>query len=150
MGYAQATNDIHAPIEAVWDALNDIDHTPAWVEGLERAEVITPPPYGVGTIYTDYNWLGPFLQVTNWQITHFEPYAQQVHESQSRVLPSAMTMTLTAIPEGARLDMAVNYRFLPRFGVVGRLLEKWVMNRLLAQVLKQNQVNLNVYLRHMD
>jgi hypothetical protein len=42
--------------------------------------------------------------------------------------------------------MAVEYKFLPQLGPVGRFLEALLMNRLLRQVLKQNQNSLNAYL----
>ena len=146
MGYVEAATTINAPVEAVWDCLNDIDRTPEWVTGLEAAEIKTAGPYGVGTVYYDYNRLGPFLQTTPWRITAFEPPSYQVHESESAVLPSKMTLNLSSTPEGTRLQMAVEYRFLPRLGPVSRLLEGLLMNRMLRQVLKQNQASLNDYL----
>ncbi|MBI5667702.1 MAG: SRPBCC family protein [Chloroflexi bacterium] len=149
MGYAEATTLIHAPVEAVWNALNDIDHTPDWVVGLEKAEIVTPGDYGLGAIYHDHNRLGPLPQVTPWHVTTFEPMIRQVHESQTAALPSRMTLTLTPAPEGTRLHMAVEYRFLPRLGVISRILESLVMNRVLTGVLRQNQANLNAYLTRL-
>jgi uncharacterized protein YndB with AHSA1/START domain len=146
MGYAEASTELNAPVEAVWDALNDIDHTPDWVVGLEAAEIVTSGPYGLRTVYHDHNRLGPFLQVTPWRITVFEPMTRQVHESGSRTLPSKMTLTLTPTAGGTRLQMTVEYHFLPRLEPVGRLLEKLLMNRMLAQVIAQNQAHLNTYL----
>jgi uncharacterized protein YndB with AHSA1/START domain len=146
MGYAEASRIINAPVEAVWNALNDIDHTPDWVTGLENAEIVTTGEYGAGTIYTDYNRLGPVLQTTPWRITVFEPMTHQVHESESATLPSKMTIKLTPAPEGTHLHMIVEYQFLPRLGAFGRLLENVLMNRLIKQVLTQNQTSLDVYL----
>lgn len=151
MGYAQAASIIHAPVEVVWDCLNDIDHTPQWVTGLEDAKIVTTGSYGVGTIYHDYNRLGPALQVTPWRITTFEPMTRQVHQSESATLPSTMILNLSAAPEGARLQFVVEYRLLPRLGLVSRLLEQVLMNRLITQVLKQNLAGLDAYLiRVMD
>ena len=31
MGHAEAATIIHAPVETVWNCLNDIEHTPLWV-----------------------------------------------------------------------------------------------------------------------
>lgn len=146
MGYVEAATTINAPVQAVWDALNDIDHTPEWVVGLEAAEVKTSGPFGAGTVYHDHNRLGPFPQVTPWEIIVFEPMTRQVHQSQSAALPSTMTLNLSPTAEGTRLQMIVEYRFLPRLGPVSRFLEGLLMNRLLKQVLRQNQANLNKYL----
>jgi uncharacterized protein YndB with AHSA1/START domain len=146
MGYAEAESTINAPIEAVWACLNDIDQTPEWVSGLEAAQIKTAGPYGLGTVYYDYNRLGPFPQTTLWRITAFEPPSHQVHESESTMLPSKMTLSLSPAPEGTRLKMTVEYRFLPRLGPISRLLENLLMNRMLSQVLKQNQTGLNAYL----
>ena len=147
MGYAEASTALNAPVEAVWNALNDIDHTPDWVVGLKAAAITTEGPYGEGTIYEDTNRLGPFLQVTPWRVTVFEPMTRQVHESESATLPSKMTLTLAPTPEGTRLTMSVDFHFLPRLGPVGRLLENLLMNRMLGQVIAQNQAQLNVYLK---
>ncbi|MBZ0307319.1 MAG: SRPBCC family protein [Anaerolineae bacterium] len=146
MGYIESAALIDAHIEIVWQALNDIHHTPDWVTGLEKAEVVTSGVYGAGTIYKDYNRLGPMLQVTPWHITVFEPTTRQIHVSESASLPSTMTLTLTPLPEGTRLVMQVEYRFLPRLGFFSRWLEKLLMNRVLKQVIQQNQASLNRYL----
>lgn len=146
MGRAEAATIIHAPVETVWNTLNDIEHTPDWVVGLEKAEIVTPGAYGLDAIYHDHNRLGPLPQVTPWHVTAFEPMTRQVHESKSAALPSKMALTLSPTPEGTRLHMAVEYRFLPRLGFISRIFESLVMNRVLTGVLRQNQANLNTYL----
>ncbi len=146
MGYVESAALIHASVETVWQTLNDIDRTPEWVTGLEKAEVITTGVYGAGTIYQDYNRLGPMLQVTPWYITIFEPMTRQIHVSESASLPSTMTLTLTPTVEGTRLVMQVEYRCLPRLGLLSRWLEKLLMNQVLKQVIQQNQASLNRYL----
>lgn len=146
MAWTQAATIIHAPVEVVWNSLNAIPHTPKWVVGLERAEIITDGDYGKGSIYNDINRLGPVLQTTPWQVTVFEPTRRQVHVSASAVLPTTMTLTLTPVPEGTRLHMEVMYRLLPQLGIISRIFEALVMNRALHKVLLQNQANLNAYL----
>jgi uncharacterized protein YndB with AHSA1/START domain len=37
MGHAEAARIVNAPVEVVWNTLNDIEHTPEWVVGLETA-----------------------------------------------------------------------------------------------------------------
>ncbi|MBE0690634.1 MAG: SRPBCC family protein [Anaerolineae bacterium] len=134
---------IEAPLEAVWQCLNDIDRTSEWVVGLEAAEVITNGPFGVGTIYVDHNRLGPFPQVTPWHITAFEPMTRQVHVSESAALPSTITFIVAPTAIGTYVQMAVEYQLLPRLGVIGRALEGLLMNRLLQQVITQNLARLN-------
>jgi len=147
MGYAAATQTIHAPIEAVWHALNDIGNTSKWVVGLENAEMKTTGVYGEGSVYVDYNRLGPMLQVTEWSVTEYEPLSRQVHVSDSRFLPSMMVLTLIPRTDGTRLRMTVDYRLFPKLGIVSRWMEKLVMNHLLQGVLKQNMNHLNSYLQ---
>lgn len=147
MGFAQATTVINAPVDLVWNSLNDIEHTPEWGVGLEKAEVKqSAARFGVGTVYIDYNRLGPQRQVTSWRIAVYEPMRRQVHVSSSATLPSTMTLLLTPEEGGTRLQMTVAYRFMPRLGVVSRLLERLVMNRVLSSIVRQNQQNLNTYL----
>ncbi|MBZ0287820.1 MAG: hypothetical protein K8I30_09415, partial [Anaerolineae bacterium] len=70
------------------------------------------------------------------------------HESQSAVLPSKMTLTLSPLAGGqTRLIMDVSYRFLPQLGFISRAFERLVMNRVLSGVIHQNQVNLDRYLQ---
>jgi uncharacterized protein YndB with AHSA1/START domain len=150
MGYVSVSSVIHAPAESVWNALNDIDRTPDWVVGLEAAEIVTEGDYGHGSIYHDHNRLGPFPQVTPWHVTVFDPMAKQVHKSESTSLPTQMTLNLSPAAEGTHLQMIVEYRLLPRLGVISQLFERLVMNRLLAGVVKQNQANLDQHLRQVE
>ncbi len=150
MGYAEASQIIKAPVEAVWNTLNDIGNTSKWVAGLEKAKVISEGEYGLGTLYNDYNNLGPILQVTTWKIMEFEPISHQVHMSDSENLPSTMTLDMACVPEGTRLTMTVDFHFMPHLGVIGRLFEILVMNRLLSSVLRQNMRQLNTYLQKQD
>ncbi len=146
MGYVQASRTIHSPVEAVWNALNDIDNTPKWVVGLEKAEVKTHGAYGENTVYYDYNRLGPFPQVTAWTVVEFKPMSHQVHVSTSNVLPSKMLLTLIPTNEGTAVTMTVEYQFMPQCGAVGRVFEQVLMNHLLKSVLKQNLGQLEKYL----
>ncbi len=146
MGYAEAATIINAPIDVVWNSLNDIEHTPQWVVGLEKAELQTATRFGVGSVYLDYNRLGSQIQVTAWRIAVFEPMRRQVHVSTSANLPSTMTLHLAVEGSGTRLHMTVAYRFMPRLGVVSRALERLVMNRVLSGIVRKNQQNLNAYL----
>ena len=147
MGYAEAVATIHAQVEMVWDTLNDIDNTHRWVMGLERAEITTTGACGVGTVYHDYNRLGPALQVTAWNVAVFEPMTRQVHVSDSTTLPSKMVIVMAARAEGTRVRMSVEYRFMPQWGRFSRVFETLVMNHVLSSVLRQNLGRLNAYLR---
>jgi hypothetical protein len=97
-------------------------------------------------MYNDYNRLGPALQVTPWHITVFEPMSRQVHESESSIIPTRMTLNLSPVTEGTHVQMIVEYQFLPRLGLIGRALQALVMNHLIRQVLRQNLAGLNAYL----
>ena len=148
MGYAEASQIINAPVETVWDTLNDIDNTAKWVAGLQHAEIVTRGAFGKGSIYTDYNKLPWAIQVTPWHVTEFEPMTRQVHVSESINLPSTMALTLQPMNGKTRVTFAVEFRFMPRYGQVSRLFERVVMNKVLKGVLRQNLGQLDRYLRH--
>ncbi|MBI1278526.1 MAG: hypothetical protein GC179_10400 [Anaerolineaceae bacterium] len=148
MGYAEASQIIHAPIETVWNTLNDIENTSKWVVGLEKAEMKTIGDFGQDSIYTDYNRLGPIPQVTDWRITEYEPMARQVHMSSSEGLPSTMTLSLSPAPQGTLLKMTVDYQFMPHWGSISRIFEALIMNRMLRSVIIQNMSHLNSFLQH--
>ncbi len=147
MGYAEAQLMIHAPINEVWDTLNDINHTAKWVTGLERTEIVAKGLLGKGSIYNDYNRLGWMLQVTTWHVTEFEPMSRQVHISASAGLPSTMTLTLVATPDGTYVQFKVDFRFMPRWGFASRLFERVVINKVLSGLLLQNLQQLDRYLK---
>lgn len=147
MGYVEESAIMHLPVEVIWYALEDIAHTPEWVVGLEKAEIATSGPYGAGTIYIDYNRLGPFLQTTPWHVTVYEPFSRQVHESASKIIPTTLILSVAPAPRGTRVTLTFEYRLLPQLGPVGRLLERLVMNRLINHVAHQNLVQLDAYLQ---
>jgi hypothetical protein len=146
MGRAEANIIVGASAEAVWNLLNDIDHTPEWVVGLVDAEMQTQGKYGVGSVYVDHNRIGPIPQVTPWTVTEFDPMSRQVHESDSNVLPSTMIINLGRVSKGTHIQMIVKYRFMPFLGPISAFIEKYLMDKMLKQVLKQNLANLNTYL----
>ena len=146
MGYVEAARLINAPVETVWNSLHDIARTPEWVVGLEKAEITTSGPPGEGTIYMDYNRLGPFLQVSPWHITTFEPMRQQVHESHSKTIPSRLTLNLAPAAGGTHLQFIMEFQFLPQLRPVGQLLENLLLKRMISQIIHQNLVNLDAYL----
>ena len=141
---------INAPASAVWNLLDDLQHTPDWVVGLERVENITPGPVRVGTVYHDIDRIGPFLQRTSWTITAFEPMSQQIHVSESSVLPSTMILNITLEGAGVRFEQIVEYRFLRQLGLFSRLLEKVLMNHLLKLAFKQIQANLKAHIEQQQ
>ena len=147
MGRVEATAFVDAAFEIVWNTLNDIDNTPEWVVGLQAAEVKTAGVYGLGTIYDDYNRLGPVLQKTAWRITRFEPTTCQIHESESTIFPAKLIMNLSPLNDNTRVQMIIDYRVLPKLGPISRLLEYMLTNCLLKMMLKQNLRRLNQYLR---
>lgn len=150
MPQIEASSIIHAPPERVWHTLNDIDHTPQWVIGLEGSERLSQGDYGLGSRYIDYNRLGPILQKTVWRVTEFDPMTHQAHVSDSQSLPSTLAMDLSPTPEGTLLRFSVSYRFLPVLGPLSRLFETLVMNRALTQVFKQNLQHLDRYLQEQS
>lgn len=77
-------------------------------------------------------------------ILYRKSQARQTHVSKSNVLPSTMTFQLSAMPEGTQVHMLVEYRFIPRLGLISRMFEALLMNPLLKVALKQNLTRMYV------
>ncbi len=75
----EQTDEINAPVDAVWNLLSDVNRYPEWVEATDR---IISAPEGLleaGSEYKVYGGVPPFKSETEWKVTEFEPNRRQVH-----------------------------------------------------------------------
>jgi len=148
MSCVEANFTVGASIETVWNCLNDIAHLSSWMSGLTNAEVITRGKYGKGSAHVQHSRNSLLPSTTTWTITAFEPFARQVHVSQSSALPATLTINVKRVATGTQIQISLDYQFLPMLGSVSRGLERLVMDKRMKQALKQNLASFNTYLMY--
>ena len=97
--------DVAAPPQRVWDVTVDIPQWPAWNPTVERVEVLTPQPMGVG-------WTARLKQPGNapgtWKVTRYE--APRVYEWDTRPLGMHVTAlhVLEPTATGTRVTLSID------------------------------------------
>jgi carbon monoxide dehydrogenase subunit G len=126
----QASIEIQAPIEVVWDTIHD----PAvFVEGIDwvfDAWWEAPGPVGRGSVYVERAKPGLRTGTHRWELTVFDPPHRAVHSHRGGELEADLELTLE--PRGerrTRYTQRMRFRALPRFRPLGALLERTVMKR---------------------
>ncbi len=137
MAHVQLTTEVSAPIEQVFDLARDIDfHTRSLADTGERAVAgRTSGLIGSAeTVTWQARYLGRTWSLTG-RITVFEPPARFVDEQVSG--PFAWFRhehRFEPIPGGTR--MTDDWRHAAPFGVIGRLVDALLLERLMRRVLE--------------
>jgi uncharacterized membrane protein len=104
----QATTDVSAPAQTVFDTYADVEHWPSWTSSVTSVEKIDPGPLKIGMRARVRQ---PRLPVTIWQVTELVPGQEFSWQARAkgvlttgthRVTPNADgTVRVTAILEQA-------------------------------------------------
>jgi carbon monoxide dehydrogenase subunit G len=121
---------IDAPIEYVWDVVND----PAtFVEGIDwvfEARSEGDAPLGVGSVYVERAKPGLREGTYRWEITAMDPPHRAVHSHSSGEIEIDLEVTCEALDANStRYTQVMEYRALPAFRPLGYILERTVMKR---------------------
>lgn len=126
----EASIEIDAPVELVWDAINDPD---VFVEGIDwvyEARWEDDGQIGVGSVYIERAKPGIWEATYRWQITEFEPPRRAVHSHSSGELEADLEVLLEPLNGQRTLYIQrMKFRALPAFRPLGVVLERTVMKR---------------------
>jgi uncharacterized membrane protein len=86
---------IAAPADRVWDALTDIEGSPRVISGIERVEVLSEAPFGVGTRWLETRRIFGKEATEELWVTASEAPKRYVVESDSRGVHYTSEFTLT-------------------------------------------------------
>lgn len=107
----EASVEIGAAPEAVWDFVSDLRRIPEWVQDTLKMLSVEPEPAQQGTVYRERSRiLGPVSQVTTWRIVEFDPPRWQKHDGQVPMMAStSVSFGLEPSSAGTRFTVAFEY-----------------------------------------
>ncbi len=137
MGHYEASVEITAPLEKVWEFLIDIKRRPDWVAITDRVVSGGDELEKLGSVYRDYGGPARFAKSeSEWRVTEFDPPNRKVKEGHGQGVDRIMvTTTLTPSGEGTRLheeiDVIWKWYWLP----ISWPLESLILNRWFQRLL---------------
>jgi uncharacterized membrane protein len=110
---------IVAPVERVWEIITNLEGMPATLSGVDRVEVLTEGPFGVGTRWRETRRMFGKQATEEMYVTACEPPSRYVVEAESQGThyvsefalsdggPDATTvrMTFSATPPGGFMGL---------------------------------------------
>ena len=125
------TEEINAPVETVWNILDDFGDIQRWNDGVKTSRLTSTGPVGKGA--TRYCQLAPFGGV-NERIDHYEPHQRMTINlhNMSKLPISAGTadFELTETSEGTRVTLHYSYELNGLGRVAKRTTHKQLMKGL--------------------
>ncbi|TWT88932.1 Polyketide cyclase / dehydrase and lipid transport [Pseudobythopirellula maris] len=96
-----ATQRIEAPPERVWAVATDLEHAAERVSGIDRIEVVTDGPFGVGTVWRETRTMMNHQSTEELTVTRCGPPTGYTVEGESCGCAFASTLRFTPAGEGA-------------------------------------------------
>lgn len=122
--------DIAAPIERVWDLLEDVRRLPEYSESTEEVREAPERLTAVGQEYVQVGRMLGMKLTSRWRVTAIEPgHLLQSEGTLTRGVRYTLTQRLEPLPDGGtRLSIDIDYaipggalgRFAARAGAEGR------------------------------
>jgi uncharacterized membrane protein len=116
----EASAEINAPRERVWQALSDLKGWSRWNEDVDSTGFLTDQQEGVGTkVRLDGKFMSVYEEVTNW-----EPYNRiDVSVKLKPNLTQDHVMRYTMAPEFDRTTVKIEEEYKMRGGYLGHALD---------------------------
>ena len=132
MGIAEASTELAMPRARAWDILRDLSVAHRYVPGLVRTEIRTPQATGVGASRRVYRKGDRGLDetVTEWEDGHgfLLRLTQPDGSAPAPFTRASFRYRLDDLPgQPGRSRMTITLEYEPRWGAVGRLLERLVL-----------------------
>ena len=139
MGHYEASVEIDAPPERVWELISDIKRYPEWIAVTDRIVSGGDEPAQLGAVWREYGGPARFLKSeSEWRATEFDPPRRHVQEGHGQGVDRILvTTTLTPAGEGTRmhyvLDIKTKWYWLP----ISWPLELLILNRLSHRLMRK-------------
>lgn len=146
--HVRVTATLDAPVEAVWEVVDDTARYAEWVDGA--LEVLEHHGRArVGGTYRERNrTVGPLTAESTWTVREVEPRTRRVDTGEGLAPLRGLTNTFTFVPVdgGRRTEMTYEVRFSLRLGPLGALVGR-VLAASLAGEFRRSMARLDEVLR---
>jgi polyketide cyclase/dehydrase/lipid transport protein len=117
-------------VDRVWELAGDVSRYAEWVESTVSMGQ-TDGSARLGLIYDERTRIiGPWIAVTRWRVTEFEPPRRQVHEGVGFVIARGMAVIIELRPVDENTHFVLTVRYTPRLGPIGALIDRVVRGML--------------------
>lgn len=123
----EASVDVSAPAEAVFDTYADVEHWPSWTSSVTSVEKLDPGPLKVGMRARVRQ---PRLPDAIWQVTELMPGREFTWQARGKGVITTGTHRITPNPDGTVRVTAILEQAGPLGPLVG-LLTRRLTNRYL-------------------
>ncbi|QDT63685.1 SRPBCC family protein [Calycomorphotria hydatis] len=103
---------IKAPREIAFAVLSDFEHCSEWIEGIERVEMLTDGPVGVGTRWRETRVMFGKEATEVMEVTTFEPSDRYVVECESCGSLYRSVFTFAEDGDGTKLTLTIETKSL--------------------------------------
>ena len=139
MGQYEASVEISAPLEKVWEFLIDIKRRRDWVSTTDRVVSGGDEPEQLGSVYRDYGGPARFAKSEiEWRVTEFDPPNRKVKEGRGVGVNRIITTTLTPSGEGTRLHDVIDVEWKWYWLPISWPLELLILNRWFQRLLRKS------------
>lgn len=131
MARVEASIEVAAPLQEVWDHLADPRTHVDLGTFIEWVKVPGDQPIAEGTVYRERSGPGFMKSESEWTITTFDPPRTLVHTSGDPSLPATAEWNFVELgPTSTQVTQALEFEMLPRARPLGRLLEAVFARRM--------------------
>lgn len=99
------TRQVAAPVERVWALLTDLAHAPAVLSGVDRVEVLTPGPFGVGTVWRETRTMAGRSETQEMRVTAVDPGRSYTAEAESHGARYVSVSTVSPAGDGTDVEL---------------------------------------------
>lgn len=104
------TKQVNAPPDIVFAVASDLANAAEHVQGIERIELLTPPPIGVGTRWRETRTIMGKESTETLEVTAFDPPRRYTVEADSCGSHFESTFRFTPAAGGTRVELEINCR----------------------------------------
>ena len=116
------TRHVAAPRDRVWRVATDIPAAPDILSGVDRVEMLTQQPFGVGTRWSETRTIMKRSATEEMWVSDVRPQDSYTVEADGRGAHYVSVFRFTPTPDGGT-DVALSFQGLPR-RLPGRLLAR--------------------------
>lgn len=101
---------VRAPLERVWELATDLEHAPEILSGVDRVEVLTPPPFGAGTRWRETRTMMRREATEEMWVSEVDPLRSYTVEAESHGVHYVSTFRFEPGEDGVELSLLFSGR----------------------------------------